>query len=223
MNPIEAILSRQPWFASLSDEERQNVSRSCMTRRFDADGIIVRDGDPVEHWFGVIDGLVKLCVFEESGQSTTLIGVPSGGWFGEGTVLNNKFWRYTAICMHETQVALMPKATFDRLHAENLAFNQFLLSHVNIRLSQLIDSLLGDRLLSPEARLAHCIAWLVQPQLYLNPEMTVSLSQNELGLLSGLSRQRANQAMRALTDAGLVHAQYGQVKVLNLDGLLNYK
>jgi len=37
-----------------------------------------------------------------------------------------------------------------------------------------------------------------------------------------VSRQRANQALRKLEEAGLLNVEYGAVRVLNLDGLKQY-
>ena len=51
-------------------------------------------------------------------------------------------------------------------------------------------------------------------------EQTVlELSQEEIGLLTGLSRQRVNQAMRHLAELGLVEISYQSIRVVDLDGL----
>ena len=50
----------------------------------------------------------------------------------------------------------------------------------------------------------------------------LQISQEELGFLAGISRQRVNRALRALADAGLVRVEYGSVTVLDLEGLRNY-
>ena len=48
------------------------------------------------------------------------------------------------------------------------------------------------------------------------------ISQEELGYLAGVSRQRANQALKVLEDAGLVRSEYGGINVLDLDGLRRF-
>ena len=48
------------------------------------------------------------------------------------------------------------------------------------------------------------------------------LSQEEIGYLSGVSRQRANRALSRLAGAGLVRREYGGITVLNVEGLRNY-
>jgi DNA-binding FadR family transcriptional regulator len=67
--------------------------------------------------------------------------------------------------------------------------------------------------------MARCIADLFNPTLYpgIGPELLIS--QSELALLVGISRQRANQSLQALERAGLVAVDYGGIRVLDLPGL----
>ena len=43
-----------------------------------------------------------------------------------------------------------------------------------------------------------------------------------VALLVGVSRQRANQSLRTLEQAGLLAVEYGAIRVLDLDGLKRY-
>ncbi|KAG1438916.1 hypothetical protein G6F57_019641 [Rhizopus arrhizus] len=49
--------------------------------------------------------------------------------------------------------------------------------------------------------------------------MRLTITQEEVGYLARVSRQRANQALRKLEEAGLLNVEYGAVRVLDLDGL----
>ena len=48
------------------------------------------------------------------------------------------------------------------------------------------------------------------------------LSQEEIGYLSGVSRQRVNQALRVLEGAQLLRIEYGGITVLDVEGLKRY-
>ncbi len=52
---------------------------------------------------------------------------------------------------------------------------------------------------------------------------TSQISQEELGYLSGASRQRANQALQLLEKEGLVRLDYGGIRVLDLEGLRHFQ
>jgi len=127
--------------------------------------------------------------------------------------------RYTRIGLAYSHVALMPRATFMYLLDTSIPFNRFLLTQINERLGQIIGMLEYDRLLEPDGRVARCLAGLFNPVLYPGTNRLLQISQEELGYLAGVSRQRANQALKVLEDAGLVRSEYGGINVLDLDGL----
>jgi hypothetical protein len=66
------------------------------------------------------------------------------------------------------------------------------------------------------------LAELFNPLLYPGMGMKLAITQEEIGYLARLSRQRVNQALRALEDLSLVHVEYRAVEVLDLEGLRSY-
>ncbi len=87
---------------------------SC-ERRFAAGQYVCRKGEPVEHWIGIVEGLVKMASLSPSGKLTTFTGLPAGAWFGEGSLLKDEPRRYDVIALRASRVALMPRATFNAL------------------------------------------------------------------------------------------------------------
>ncbi len=79
-----------------------------------------------------------------------------------------------------------------------------------------------DRLLGPEARLARSLAGLYNPVLYPGVGPQLPISQEELGQLVGLSRQRVNQALKCLETEGLLRVDYGGITVLDVGRLRGY-
>jgi len=63
---------------------------------------------------------------------------------------------------------------------------------------------------------------LFNPHLYPGTVARLQISQEEIGYLSGVSRQRVNQALQSLEKAGLVRVEYGAVTVLDLDRLARH-
>jgi CRP/FNR family cyclic AMP-dependent transcriptional regulator len=78
-----------------------------------------------------------------------------------------------------------------------------------------------ERLLDPDARVARCLAWLFNPFLYPGVSQKLQVSQEEIGYLSGISRQRVNQALQTLEKEGLLRVEYGGVTILDLDRLMH--
>jgi hypothetical protein len=50
----------------------------------------------------------------------------------------------------------------------------------------------------------------------------LEITQEELGLLSGITRQVANQSLKALQRDGVVRLEYGGITVVDLERLRNY-
>jgi CRP-like cAMP-binding protein len=210
------------WAGSLTAAQRQRVETSIILRRVAADEYVCRKGEPVEHWIGIVEGLVKMAGLSAAGKLTTFTGLPAGAWFGEGSLLKDEPRRYDVVALRDSLVALMPRATFNALLDDSIAFNRFLLLQLNERLGQFIGQVEHDRLLSAEARVARCLAAMFNPYLYPATAMQLRLSQEEIGYLSDLSRQRVNQALKALEQARLIEVAYGGIVVLDLPGLRNY-
>ena len=176
-------------------------------------------GDAVEHWLGVVDGLVKMASNWSSGKTTSFVGLSSGGWFGEGSLMKDEPRRYDVIALRESRIAYMKRSRFQHLLDHSIPFNRFLLIQLNERLGQFIGMMEHERLLNTDARLARCLASMFNPLLYPGSSLELRISQEEIGLLAGISRQRVNQALHVLEQAGLVRVDYGTLTILDLDRL----
>ena len=222
MADLGDVIEGSIWARDLTPEQRLRVRAETLERALPEGSFVCRRGEAVEYWIGVVDGLVKISSVSPEGKAVTFTGVPAGGWFGEGSLLKPDPWKYDAVALRPSRIALMPRATFAWLLDSSIAFNRFLLQQLNERLSQFIGMVETDRLLDPEARIARCLAMLFNPHLYPGVERRLRLSQEEIGYFSGMSRQRSNQALRVLEAAGLLRLEYGGVTVLDVDGLRRY-
>jgi CRP-like cAMP-binding protein len=219
---LAELLRASLWTRSLTGEQVERIERETQVRDLPVGVPVCRKGEPVEHWIGLIDGLVKMTSVTPEGKTTTFTGVTSGGWFGEGSLLKDRIRKYDVVTLRDSRVAYMPRATFEWLLDTDLNFNRFLLMQLNERLGQFIAMVEYERLLQPDARVARSLAGLFNPLLYPDQATDVQLSQEELGYLCGVSRQRVNQALRVLEQAGLVKVEYGRIRILELDGLRNF-
>lgn len=215
-------LRNAPWASTLAPRDLARVEAEVITRVFAPGSLVCRKGEAVEAWIGVVDGLVKMANVSPDGKATSFLGAGSGGWFGEGSLLKDEPRRYDIIALRESLIAFMPRATFMWLLDTSMPFNRFIITQLNERLGQFIGMVEHGRLLGPEARVARCLASMFNPVLYPGVRPALPLSQEEIAHLAGLSRQRANQALQRLEQAGLLTIDYGGVTVRDLDGLRRY-
>jgi CRP/FNR family cyclic AMP-dependent transcriptional regulator len=221
-DPSRELVLDAHWARALSPELRRQVLAESSVRLVSAGSFVCRKGDPAEHWIGIISGLVKVSSVSPEGKATTFIGVPSGGWFGEGTLLKNEAWPYDAVALRSSVVANVPRRTFFTLLERSVGFNRFLLVQLNERLGQFVAMVEHDRFLGPDARLAAELAALFNPVLYPGTQLTLLISQEELGQLVGLSRARVNRALHRLESNGLLDVDYGGITVKDVEKLRRY-
>jgi len=207
------------WFRVLNAEQQARVERDLSVQQVVAGSIIERKGELAQAWIGVLAGLVKVSVGNAEGKVASLTGVPAGGWIGEGSLLKREVRKYDIVALRDSVVARLSAPTFDWLLDNSIPFNRYLLHQLNERVAQFIGKAEYDRLLDPDARVARCLAELFNPLLYPGMGMRLTITQEEVGYLARVSRQRANQALRKLEEAGLLNVEYGAVRVLDLDGL----
>lgn len=222
MQLSESLQLAAAWFRVLDAEQQARVERDLSVQQVAAGSIIERKGELAQAWIGVLAGLVKVSVGNAEGKVASLTGVPAGGWIGEGSLLKREVRKYDIVALRDSVVARLPAATFDWLLDTSIPFNRYLLHQLNERVAQFIGKAEYDRLLDPDARVARCLAELFNPLLYPGMGMRLTITQEEVGYLARVSRQRANQALRKLEEAGLLNVEYGAVRVLDLDGLKRY-
>jgi CRP-like cAMP-binding protein len=219
---LQAMLRGSRWATALTSEELDLVCREAHEGRAPAGVVFIKAGTSADFWMGVIDGMAKMSVSLSNGLHSTFTAVSAGGWFGEGTLLKGERWRYDVVAVRDSRLACVPRKTFERLLNTSLSFNRSLLGLMNARLSLFIGLAVYDRLLGADTRVARCLASLFDSDLYPGTSCFVKLSQDEIGLLAAVSRQRANKALHALQQAGLLRVEFGGVTVLDVQGLWRF-
>jgi CRP-like cAMP-binding protein len=212
-----------PWLARLDATERERVRGDLRVVKVETGELVCRVGRPVTYWFGLLDGLLKMSNDSALGVPITFTGLSPGGWFGEGTVLKREVYRYNIQALRKSLVAGISVDTFHWLLERSIGFNRFITMQLNERLGQFIAAREIDRMTRPDERVARSLAALFHPLLYPGVGDLLRITQQELGYLVGLSRQRVNEALRALQAAGVIRVEYGGVRVLELEALRHYR
>ena len=208
------------WLGVLDDcEERARAEADILVVDVPAGELLCRVGRPATYWFGVVDGLLKMSSDSAYGVPITFTGVPSGGWFGEGTVIKREPYRYNIQALRKSVVAGISVESFHWLLGRSIAFNGFIMRQLNERLGQFIAAREIDRMSDPDVRVARSLAALFHPTLYPGVGELLRITQQELGYLVGLSRQRVNESLRTLQARGCIRIEYGGLRVLDLEGL----
>jgi CRP/FNR family transcriptional regulator, cyclic AMP receptor protein len=210
------------WAHELSDAQAERACRGITERTLPTGTYLFHRGDRFDSWTGVVEGVVKMSTVTAAGKAISYTGITTGGWFGEGSIIKDEPRQYDIVTLRETRLALLNGPTFRWLFENSTGFNRFLVRQLNERLGQFIAFLGQDRMLDATARLARSIAWLFNPVLSPKVGNHLKISQEELGLLSGMSRQMANRSLKELEAAGLLRIEQDGITVIGLHGLRDY-
>ena len=179
--------------------------------------VMLSAGTAVQGWYAVLSGLVMLQSPASKGRASAFIGVPDGEWFGEGSAMKPEPRKYNVVALRPTTLLCLPLPLFDLLRETHLAFNQFLVLHMNMRLGQAMTIIEAGRTQSTEHRVA-----LYLSRLFWRSTRRINLTQDELGQLVGLSRQTVNRVLRRLEELGIVSLDFGKVAIVDDDALSAY-
>ena len=217
--PTPEELRGIPWMGLLAPDERARALEGLQVGDASSGDYISREGRPVTYWFGVVEGLLKVSSDNAQGTTITFLGVPPGGWFGEGTALKREPYRFNIQALRKSVVAGLPVDTFHWLLDHSIGFNRFVMNQLNERLGQFIAAREIDRMSNPDMRVARSLAALFNPVLYPGVGDVLRITQQELAYLVGLSRQRVNESVATLQERGTLRIEYGGLRVLDIESL----
>ncbi len=215
--PAPRFISAQPWFASVPTALQERLREEVFAVQGDKGAIMMPAGSAVEGWHAVLSGLVMLQSPASKGRASAFIGVPDGEWFGEGSAMKPEPRKYNVVALRPTTLLCLPLPLFATLRESSLAFNQFLVQHLNMRLGQAMTIIEAGRTQSPEHRVA-----LYLSRLFWRSTRRLNLTQDELGQLVGLSRQTVNKVLRSLEGMGIVSLDFGRVAIVDDEALNAY-
>ena len=222
MTVREDIVRQALWASELTEEELERARRGMVERQFAKGVYICHRGDKLDHWTGVVDGLIKISAISRDGKAMTFAGATNGGWFGEGSVLKDEPRKYDIVAIRDSRMAMMSRSTFLWLYENSRGFSRYLVGALNERMGQFLATIEHDRILEPKARVARNLSWFFNKVLYPNAGSAVEISQEELGLLAGVSRQVVNRSLQELQDEGLISFERERIVALNIPALTVY-
>ena len=215
---FRSFIEKSPWGLGLAPDDRERVLDTVRDEIFAKGQTLVRAADVALYWVGIVRGMVVQSVTQPDGYMSFLSAVGDGAWFGEGTLIKRARWGYDAVALQETRAVLMPLDTFEWLRDTSIPFNHFLQTLMNARLATYIGTILSSRHAPVQARVATALSNLLgagQPA----DGVQLRLSQSELAMLAGTSRQRVNDALQRLAALGVVRPLRSGVLILDAQAL----
>jgi CRP-like cAMP-binding protein len=219
---VSAFLREGAWFGGLGVELQDLILDRSEIRSYRKGEAVSREGDPPLGLYAVLEG--RLWLLQHVGRDTeNLLHVAEPGfWGGEFAVLTGRPVAVTILAHTPARTLLLPRTAFEEIAtfhppfyraAAQLALSRFgiMLRHV----SEAYGATAEGRLRLVLADRAEMRQW---DRLNERP-VCLTLSQEELARLSGLSRQTLNGLLQKLQNDGLIDVAFRRIYVLDLAGL----
>ncbi|OYU44241.1 MAG: Crp/Fnr family transcriptional regulator [Burkholderiales bacterium PBB4] len=182
--------------------------------------LLYRKGDAATGFYGVLGGAIKVSTLGEDGREGILSIVEAGNWFGESSLLDGHPRPHDATATMATEVWAIPAAEFERLmqrpaFAKGIAL--LLCNRVRVLYGLVEDAMLR----STRTRIAKRLLTLARGDatLAVDSRAAVSVSQEALAMMLGITRQTLSKELKMLSRNGVIALGYGRIEILRLQGL----
>jgi len=211
----EAVALRGAWFGHLEPELRRYMLDRAEERSFPAAEAVCLQGEPGTGIHLLLEGRIHLCRTLGNERNLLIHVGQAGFWFGEWGALTGERNYLTAQTVQSSRVMSISAAhllaaieTEPKWHAP---IAQLWLSQLRWMLQMLEQTRRPGTIERIAARL-WILAEIDKNGTHPRDPILLQLTQAELGMLSDLSRQHTNRALRALEREGLV--QLGQSRIV---------
>jgi CRP-like cAMP-binding protein len=202
----------------LSEQRILTMLPKLAIRSFEAGQAIWRKGRPVLAWSCVMTGYVAAAEPIARGGSLPLLLHGSHAWFGEEALLSGQAGQVDYVCMTPVELIGMPQSFLEDALREEPQFRQFMFQQLARRVEKHTELQLLLRLGGMPMRVVMGLAQFVvnQPNSFAAqrtpyPEDTVdiSLSQDQIAAVCGVSRTLLSECLQRLARGGWVKLRYG--------------
>jgi CRP-like cAMP-binding protein len=207
---------------SLPDSDAKVLLRAGRTNDYARRDVLVQEGDVADSFHIVLDGRAAVRVTTPSGESAIVNILGPDDHFGEVSLLGRGDPRRTAsiVALEKMRTLSIPAGVFRELRDRNPRLEQLVSSILARRVDELSAQVVEAMYDSLERRVIRRLLGLAG--IYggsATGEVTIPLTQDELGQLVGSARPSVNQVLRRLVDEGQLSVGRGRIVVNRVEAL----
>jgi CRP/FNR family transcriptional regulator, cyclic AMP receptor protein len=210
------------FLGALSDEDRETFRAVGRTRRYAKGEAIFHEGDDPGGVVAVLSGTVKVSLIAVGGREVVLRFSGPGELVGELAAVGEQPRTANITAVDQVEALHVRAADFRRLALERPGIAQLVFAHAAELLTEADRQRVDFATLDVTARLAGRLVELVERTG--EPErggvrITLRLSQDELAVWSGASREAVARSLHLLRELGWIETRRRETKVLDVEAL----
>lgn len=199
-------------FSALDQDVREELRGGAPLRKFATGQLIQQRGDDADGFWLIESGSVAVGQFLPDGEFRGVALLGPGDSYGELALFSGRPRVVDAVARKATEARFVRGAAFEAALAENPVAMRQLLGAISRQLQELLDIVAGIRRGTAASRIA---GMLVNLAGGVEGPIMLSVTQQELAELLGLTRATVNSALGDLARGGLIERGYGKLTVLD--------
>ena len=209
-----ALLRLNPLFAKLGEEAIARIAALCVRRQLSAGEVLFVKGDEGDALYGIRRGQIRIATGTEAGKRLTLNVLGPGDLLGEIALLDGRSRTADAIAAEPSELFMVRRQDFLRLLEREPRIAVHLIELLCERVRWISERMEETALLPLEVRLARRIRTLAD-----DFGTDLHISQEELGILLGVTRESINRQLQQWRREGLVELGRSRIRLLDPERL----
>jgi len=206
----------------LSDDVAEAFLRRLKPRQYRASQTIYTQGDEGSEMYRIVSGSVRMLARSEDGREVVFLRFGPGDCFGVASLIDDEPRPHTAEAATFVEMEALTKKAYNELRSEHREFDEALLQLIS-RMMRYSSRLFRDLNLNAlEERIAIRILQGVEAANDAAPGSLINklpLSQAEIALMVGASRQTVNRILQKMQEAGVIVTEYNSIIVQDMSRL----
>lgn len=207
---LALLLRANPFFAGLGEEAIDAIAVLCVLRRLDAGETLFLKGDPGDAFYAVRRGQIRIATGNASGRRLTFNLLGPGDVFGEVALLDGRSRTADAVAVEPTDLYMVRRRDFFGLLEQRPAVAIRIIELLCERIRWMSAQMEERALLPLETRLAHRLVALSEDYGH-----ELHVSQEELAIFVGASRESVNRQLQNWRRRGWVELSRNRIRVLH--------
>ena len=209
------------WFRAMPAGLQEKLLRAGVVRGLKTGQHLYSRGDAPGGLYGVVDGAIQLRTLGPSGKESLLMLMEPPSWSGEVALFDGLPRAHDALADGPSTLVHVPQGPLEALVREEPAY---WFEFGRLMAQQLRVALLGmeeNALLPVSIRLARRLLHILRNygDRHGPSHRVITVSQEQLAMMLGISRQTTNQLLKNLEAQGALQLRYGEIEILDLEKL----
>ncbi len=216
----QSCVYRELLFGNLNDIEYKLVSQNRQEIYYKRGEIIKNQGDPVDAFLYMRQGLVKLFKTDSNHKDHILSINSPGDFVSLISIFSEKEYKYNIAAIEDTLVCLVDVEVLRHLVSSNGKFSL----HLMKKMGQISDSIIENRFEQSQrqvkGRVAHLLLSL-SDRVYHKNKFIIHLTRREIGELLSITTENTIRTLSEFRKDGIIELDGKEITILDKDRLIS--